>query len=150
MTEPVVEGAVLEFGDAVVLRAEGDEARDGRPVAALDVGAQELAALREAEGVDGGRGREDGVRGQVGADFGDGFRQVVEEGGAAVGRGVVGEADVVHVRARVGFFGEGADGLEAVGGVAVGGQWALRLGGQCFGEGRTCRRGRARLRGEEA
>ncbi len=57
-----------------MLRAEGDERRDGGGVAALDVGAQELAALREAEGVDGGGGGEDGVGGEVGAGFGDGVR----------------------------------------------------------------------------
>lgn len=57
-----------------MLRAEGHERRDGGDVAALDVGAQELAALREAEGVDGRGGGEDGVGGEVGADFGDGVR----------------------------------------------------------------------------
>lgn len=47
-THPVVVGAVLELADAVVLAAERDESVDGRAIAALDVGAQELAALGKA------------------------------------------------------------------------------------------------------
>ncbi len=118
MTDPVGGGAVLEVADAVVLAAEGDQVGDGRVVAALDVGAQELAALREAQGVDGRGGGENGVGGEVVAYLADLDGQVAEEGGGAVGRGVGVEADDVHVRARVGFLGEVADGFEAVGFVA--------------------------------
>ena len=98
-----------------MLGAEGDEVSDGRVVAALDVGAHELTALREADGVDGRGFGEDGVRGEVGADLGDLLGEVAEEGGAAVAAGVVGEVDVVGVGAWVGGVGEGADGLQAVG-----------------------------------
>lgn len=43
-----------EVGYAVVLAAEGDEGLHWRGVAALDVPAQELAALGEADGVEAG------------------------------------------------------------------------------------------------
>ena len=54
-----------------MLAAEGDEVGDAGAVAALDVGAEELAALGEAEGVDGGGGGEDRVGGEIGADLFD-------------------------------------------------------------------------------
>lgn len=54
LADPVIIAAILELADTVVLAAEGDEGVDGGVVAALDVGAEELAALGEAEGVDGG------------------------------------------------------------------------------------------------
>lgn len=50
--------------------------------------------------------------------MGDGVREVGEEGGASVEGWVGVEPDVVDVGAWVGGFGEGADGVEAVGGVA--------------------------------
>jgi hypothetical protein len=101
-----------------VLAAEGDQAGDAGCVAALDVGAQELPALREAKRVDGRRGGKDGVGGQRGADVGEMEREVPEEGVVAVVGGVVVQADVVDQRARVDFGGEVADGAEAVGFVA--------------------------------
>ena len=67
-----------------MLAAEGDQAPHRRGVAALDVGAQELPALREADGVDGGRGGQDGVRCEVGAHLGDLLGHVAEEGCALV------------------------------------------------------------------
>ena len=97
MAHPVVVGAVLEFADAVVLAAEGDEGVYGRVVAALDVGAEELAALGETEGVDGGGAGKDGVGGDVVADFEDLFGQVAEEGCGSIGGGVLVEADVVGI-----------------------------------------------------
>lgn len=45
-----------------MLTAEGDEIADGWEVAALDVSAEELAALREAQSIDGGCGTEDLLR----------------------------------------------------------------------------------------
>jgi len=54
-----------------MLRAESHEGADGRSVAALDVAAEELAALGEAEGVDGGGAGEDGMGGDFGADGGE-------------------------------------------------------------------------------
>ena len=78
-----------------MLAAEGDKTPHRRAVAALDIAAQELPALREAQRVDGGRGRQDGVGGEVVADFGDLQGQVAVEGGGAVGGGVVVEPDVV-------------------------------------------------------
>ena len=96
-----------------MLCAEGDQAGDRGVVAALDVGAEELAALGEAEGVDGGGCGEDGVGGEVGADCGDLVGEVAEEGGCAVGAGVGVDADVVDEGAGVYFVGEVADGAEA-------------------------------------
>ena len=52
-----------------MLAAEGDEVGHAGSVAAFDVGAHELAALGEAEGVDGGCCGEDGVGGEVETDF---------------------------------------------------------------------------------
>lgn len=97
-----------------MLRAEGDEVSHWRVIAPLDVRAHELPALGEAEGVDGGGGGEDGVRGEVGADLRDLVVQVAEEGGLGVGVGVSVEADVVDEGAGVDFLGEFADGAEAV------------------------------------
>jgi hypothetical protein len=87
-----------------VLAAKGHQAADGRAVAALDVGAQELAALAEADGVDGRRRAQDLVLGQVEANLVDLLRDVAEEGGRAVLAGVV-------VDARVVDEGAGVDGL---------------------------------------
>lgn len=117
--EPVagLAGAVVD--DAVVLAAEGDEAADGGRVAALDVGAQELAALAEADGVDGGGGGEDGVGGEVGADLGDLLRDVAVEGGAAVAARAGVEPHEVHEGARVHGLDELAHLLDALGRVRV-------------------------------
>lgn len=78
--EQIGVAAGFELVDAVVLAAKGDEAADGRIVAALDVAAQELAALGEANGVD-GRGRgENWVLGEGGAYGLDLCGDVAEEG----------------------------------------------------------------------
>ena len=63
LTQPIRRGAVLELADAVVLAAKGHEILHSGRVAAFDIGAEELAALGEAEGVYGGGAGEDGVRG---------------------------------------------------------------------------------------
>jgi len=97
-----------------VLRAKSDEVGDGRVITPFDVGAHELAALGKAEGVDGGRGGEDGVRSEVGADLSDLVVQVAEEAGLGVGVGVSVKADVVDEGAGVDFFSEFAEGAEAV------------------------------------
>lgn len=97
-----------------MLRAEGDEVGNWRVIAPLDVRAQELPALGEAKGVDGGGGGEDGMHGEVGADLRDLVVQVAEEGGLGVGVGVSVEADVVDEGAGVDFLGEFADGAEAI------------------------------------
>ena len=116
-----------------MLRAEGDEVSHWRVIAPLDVRAQELPALGEAEGVDGGGGGEDGVRGEVGADLRDLVVQVAEEGGLGVGVGVSVEADVVDEGAGVAFLGEFADGAEAVGFVAKMALVGFRVGtGGCL------------------
>ena len=111
--------ALLEGGNAVVLAAEGEQAADGRVVAALDVAAQELAALGEADGVDGGRGGQYGVGEERGADGVDLFGDVAEERGAAVVGGTGGGYEV-DVGAWVDFFDEVGRGLQAfgVGGIA--------------------------------
>jgi len=54
-----------------VLGSKGDEGGNARYVAALDVGAHELAALGEADRVDGRGCGENGVGGQILADFVD-------------------------------------------------------------------------------
>lgn len=117
--EPVGGAAGAVVDDAVVLAAEGHEVADGRGVAALDVAAQELAALAEAHGVDGGRGGQDGVGGEVRADLGELLGHVAVEGGAAVGLGAVVEPHEVHEGAGVGGLDELAHLLDALGGVRV-------------------------------
>jgi len=97
-----------------VLRAESDKVCDGRVIAPLDVSAHELAALGEAEGVDGGGSGEDGVRGEVGADLGNLIVEIAEEGGLGVGVWVWVKADVVDEGAGVDFLCEVADGAEAI------------------------------------
>ena len=119
IAQPVVRVALLELGDAVVLRAEGDEAGDGRVVAALDVGAQELAALREAQAIDGGSAGEDGVQGEVGADLSDLFVDVAPKGGSLVRIGVVIEVNKVDVGARVDRLRKVTYGAQAIGFIAM-------------------------------
>lgn len=114
LAEPVGRRAGLVVDDAVVLAAEGDEAAHGREVAALDVGPEELAALAEADGVDGGRGREDRVGGEVLAHLGDLLRHVPVEGRGPVVGGALVEAHVVDEGARVDLLGERAHGLQAL------------------------------------
>ena len=97
-----------------MLRAECDEVCDGRIITALDVSAHELAALREAEGVDGGGGGEDRVCGEVGADLSDLIVQVAEEGRLGIGVWVLVKANVVDKGAGVDFLCEVAEGPEAV------------------------------------
>lgn len=71
-----------------MLSAEGNEIGHRRLVAALDVGPEKLAALREADAVDGGGGGEDGVRGEVGAYLVDLEGEVADECRGAIGGGV--------------------------------------------------------------
>ena len=59
------------------------------------------------------------MRCQLVADLLDLFGEVAEEGRSAVGAAVVSEADGMDKRVRVCFIGEGGDGLDAVGVVAV-------------------------------
>lgn len=102
-----------------MLAAECYESVHGRVVAAFDVGTQELPALRKADSVDSGGAGEDGVSGEVMADFLDLFREVAQKGCGAV-RGRVGvEANVVGVSAGVYSVGEVADGAETVSFVVV-------------------------------
>ena len=96
-----------------MLAAEGDEVVDGRVIAALDVAAQELAALREAQGVDGGGCAEDRVRGELVTDEVYLLGYVAEEGCCAVAAACIAQSDDVHVCAGVGCFGEGSDSLDA-------------------------------------
>lgn len=100
-----------------MLAAEGHEAAQLEGRAALREPAQELPALREAEGVGAdfvaGGVEEGGVGGQRGADGGDLRADVAEEGRALVGGAgpVGGQRDVVHEGSRVDFLREGADGV---------------------------------------
>ncbi|KFY12831.1 hypothetical protein V492_03642, partial [Pseudogymnoascus sp. VKM F-4246] len=102
-----------------MLAAERHQAAHRRDVASLDVGAEELPALREAEGVDGGGGGEDGVSGEVGADFFELRGEVAEEGGALVVGGAGAEVDVVDEGAGVDGFGEEPNFLHAGAGEGV-------------------------------
>ncbi len=52
-----------------MLGSKGDEGGDARLVAALDIGAHELATLGEADRVDGRGCGEDGIGGQIFTDF---------------------------------------------------------------------------------
>lgn len=92
-TNKVAPAAFLELGDAVVLAAEGDEVTDGRVIASFDVGAEELAALREAEGVDGRCGGEDGFGGELIADGRNLFGDISEKCRLAIGRGGIADVD---------------------------------------------------------
>ena len=113
LAEPIGSRTLLELGDAVVLRAKRHQVRDWGIVAPLDVGAQELAALRKAHGVECRRRRENRVRSEVGADLIDLIGNVSEEGGPPVVGRVVVEVDIVHEGARIDFFGQSAYGLQA-------------------------------------
>lgn len=73
-----------------------------------------MAALGEADAVDGGGFGEDGVGGEVGADAVDLKSEVAEEGCGAVGGGVGVEADVVGCCVADGVVYETAQGAEAV------------------------------------
>ena len=101
-----------------MLSSKGDEICDRGGITSFDVGSEELAALGEAYGVEGGEMGEDWVSGDVGADFVDLLREIAEEGGGAVGGGVIVEADEVGVGGRVCLIEKGGDGAKAVGFVA--------------------------------
>lgn len=85
-TNKIAPAAFLKLIDAVVLAAKGDEVTDGRVIASLDVGAEELAALRETKGVDGRCGREDGLGGELIADGGHLLGDVSKKRRLAIGR----------------------------------------------------------------
>ncbi len=109
-----------------MLRAKCDEAANGGVVAALDVGAEELAALGEAEGVDRRSSREDRVRGNVGAGLVDMVGHVSNEGGVPIAGGVFVHANRVDERSRVDFLGELGDAPDAVGLVGIAQAWQRR------------------------
>lgn len=114
LAEPVGGSALSKLRDAIVLAAKGDEAADRRVVAALNVAAQELAALGEADCVYAGSGGEDGMRGEDVADGGYLGRDVAEKGARAVGAGVVaGDGDAVDKGAWVDCLSRLTDPLDA-------------------------------------
>lgn len=100
---PVPPGAVgEERGDAVVLRAEGEQGCWGvREGAGLQERAEELAALGEAEEVPPGGGEGGGEREEGGADVGELRGEVPEEGGLPVEGGGGREGDDVYGRGGV-------------------------------------------------
>lgn len=111
--------AAFKFGDAVVLGAKCDQAADfggcDAITTAFDVASDELTALAEANGVDGGGGGEDGLMRDVMADFFNLFSQIAEERLAAVGvAGVVTEGDDMDVGSRMDVVEEGGDSFKAV------------------------------------
>ncbi len=91
----------------------------GGEIAPLDIGAEELAALAEAQGIDGGSGAEDVVPCELGADVFHLLGQVAEEGGAAVGRVGVADLDDMDVGAWVDGFGKLGGLFDAVSVVGV-------------------------------
>lgn len=97
-----------------MLAAEGDEVADGRVVAAFDVPAQELPALREAQRIDRGGGRKDRIRAELVADERDLLSEIADEGGLAVGAGGVAEVNEVDVGSGVCGLGERGDFFHAV------------------------------------
>lgn len=127
LTEPICRRALAKVDDAVVLRPKGHEGPHGRAVAPLDITAEELTALAEAQRVDGGRGRDDGVRGDVLAELIDLVVHVAPKGGALVGLGVRALGDDVHEDARVDGFGEGSDGLDAIISVGISETCRMRM-----------------------
>lgn len=96
-----------------MLRPKGHKRSHGRGVAPLDPAAEKLAALAEAEGVDGGGRTDDGVCGDFLAELVDLGVDVAPEGGALVGVRIGALGDYVDESARVDGFGEGGDGLDA-------------------------------------
>lgn len=90
-----------------------------RIVASLDISADELPALREADGVDGRGFRENGMRGDICADLLDLQGEVPQEARRAVGRGVIVKADIIGEGTRVRFFSEDADRAETFSFIAV-------------------------------
>ena len=69
--QPVAANAGLEFTDPVMLTSKCDQIGNSWGVAAGDVGLKELPALGEANSVDCRGLREDGVGGEIDADFFD-------------------------------------------------------------------------------
>ena len=96
-------------------RAEGDEIRDWRTVAPLDVRPYEQATLREAYRVDSGRVGQLGDVGYKGADFSDLLGQVAPKRGRLIRLGIVCYTNVVDVGARIDLLGKLANGFEAIG-----------------------------------
>lgn len=113
LAQPVGGAAGAVVDDAVVLRSERDEVPDGREVAPLDVSPQELAALGEANGVDGRRRAQDLVARQLVAHLVHLLRHVAPPRRRLVARGVVGELDIVHQGTLVELFDQVSDGLDA-------------------------------------
>lgn len=152
MAEPVIGAAFLELADTVVLATEGDEIGHPRPVAAFNVRAQKLAALRKAEGVDGRGSGEDRVRFEVGTHFLDLFCKISEESGGAVGGSVVVDAYVVCECARIGFVHEGADRAKPLGIVAgaLSEIWNLQRAKALYLSPNPCHTTRGRNGGESA
>ena len=101
-----------------MLAAERHEIRHRGVVAAFYVRSQELAALGEAEAVDGGRSRKDGMGCEIRANFLDLESEVPEIGSGTIGRRIVVDTDVVRICSGVSFVQEVADGVKAVGIVA--------------------------------
>lgn len=90
-----------------------------RIVASLNISADELPALREADGIDGRGFGEDGMGGDICADLLDLQGKVPQEARRAVGRGVIVKADIIGEGAGVGFFSEDADRAETFSFIAV-------------------------------
>lgn len=101
LANPVVLAAILKFADSIVLTTESDECVNGRTVAAFDISAQELAALGEAECINGRGFGQDRVDSEVTADFRDLFCYIAEKGCGTIGRRIVIEANEVGIRSRV-------------------------------------------------
>src|SRR4051794_29591183 len=111
--------AFLELADAIVLTAEGDQASDGRVIAALNVAAEELASLRESDRVYRGSRAQDRVVQEGLADKINLLGDIAEEGGRAIIRRAC-RGDQVDVCAGVDFFEQACCVFQsvAIGGVA--------------------------------
>lgn len=106
-----------------MLRPECKEVSDRRIIASLDVGAEELATLAEADGVNGWCRGENLVRGEVVADFRNMICQIAEEGSRPVARRVLADADEVNECAGVGLLDQLADAAKAFRGVIIAETW---------------------------
>ena len=122
--------AIIEVADPVVGASEGHQVLHRGGVASLHVTAHELAALREADGVDGGRLAEDGVFCNLGACNGYLFCDVAVEGGRTVVATVFVKANVVSICWSVRLVQEFSDEVHAIRIIAI----SLALGPLSQGE----------------
>lgn len=103
----------MELANTIVLRPEGHKGSDRRAFATLHPAAEELTTLAEAKSIDGGCGRDDGIRGDVLAKLINLGVDVAPECGALVGVRIGALSNDVDESAWVNGFGKSGNGLDA-------------------------------------